>query len=302
MNQTNPTFNISIPAPQETTIADTCMLAVYTAHKISTTRRADKQTEQRIRREENDESITVNKHLFKKGPVRELLQLMDKAYDEHIALTAPWVDKGPRILPGERFQAYERAMNSHKEAVAQARRPVLDEWDTLVYQDISMRSQAGQKGVDLNQYPSRGQIRHRTFTIEWRVDPIARDNDFRVEVPEYIKQQRRDYVQSAVEIVRADLLKRMLDPIQKAAERLSVPIGEAGSVFRDTLVENMRGALEQAKMLNVGGDPDVSDVIIQLEAVLSVTGPADSLRTQQQHRERTAEKLAVLSKQFAGMV
>lgn len=281
--------------PTTITIADTCLLAALERRRISTTR-ADKRTAERIQREEQDSSITLNRHMFKAGPVRELIRLMDAAYAEHKKLTAPWVDKGLRILPGERFEQYAAAMNTHEARVELARRPVIADWDALVDADVVSRG----TGADRAQYPTQEQAA-RTFGISWRVQPVPTDSDFRVRVPEYVKQRQREYLDHAAERVRAELLGELLNTLRSAAEKLAVPIGEAGSVFRDSLINNIRDAVERAKTLNVSNDPDIADAAATVEALLASSGQLDSLRQQQQHRENVASKLSQLAGQFASL-
>lgn len=284
------------------TIADNCVLATLECHRVSTSRRASKSAEQRIRNEENDNSLTLRRNLFKDGPVRDLLRLIDAAYNDHKELTAPWIDKGPRLLPGPRFQAYADRMNDHAAAIDKAAQDVVANWSQLVHADIQRRQTTGQKQISIDEYPTQDQAA-QAFGIQWRVAPVPQDSDFRVQVPEYVKQRQRESLQRAVDGVRVDLLKRMLEPVRRAAEKLAVPIGEDGSVFRDSLVGNLKDALAQAQHLNISGDPDIAAAVTELrQTLMEDVGTAESLRLQQEKRTQAASKLSKLADTFEGLL
>lgn len=278
------------------TIADSCVLVRLEQKRITTRRRADKMTEARIRQQENDDSLTINRHLFKDGPVRDLLVAIRKAYDDHKAMTVPWVDKGPRLLPSGRFEAYAERMEAHKDNLAALRPAVINDWHTLVHNDITRRSLAGQRSVSITDYPDRWKAA-QAFNLEWYCDPVPDSGDFRVDIPDHVKQRTRDRLDMAVEAVRTDLLKRLLDPLHAAAEKLAVPIGEKGAIFRDTLITNMRDAVEQARALNVGNDPDIADLVNDIEAMMSGKQP-DALRTQQGAREEAVSQIRAITNRF----
>lgn len=286
---------------EDHSIADTCLLVVLEQKRISTRKRADKATEARIRAQEGDDTLTINRHLFKGGEVRDLFTIMRQAYDVHKAMTAPWVDKGPRILPGARFDDYATKMEDFKDQLAEKLPDVIARWPQLVAEDIQRRTAGGHRGVSTADYPDRYRA-SRAFQLEWRAMPVPKTDDFRVEVPDYVKRKQQDMLQHAVEGIRADLLRRMLEPVQAAAEKLSVPIGEKGSVFRDSLVGNLKAAVEQAKSLNINNDPDIDALIASLDKLLQ--GDAQSpkaLRELADARQRTASQLTDIANRFKGL-
>jgi len=277
------------------TIADSCLLAVLERQRLSTSRRADKYTEERIRQQEGDDSITIRKHLFKSGPVRELLRILDSAYAEHKKMTAPWIDRGPRLLPGVMFEKYASTMNEFKEMIDHLVPDIVRNWETLVQADMHERQIHGAKHISRDEYPHDMDVAGM-FSIDWRVAPVPKDSDFRVQVPEYIKEKQRQSLQDAVEGVRRDLIQRMLEPVQRAVAKLSIEIGEKGSIFRDSLVENLQDALDQAQELNVTDDPKLAAAIQQMQVVVhGYIGSPDALREQEGHRKQAVEKLSELA-------
>jgi hypothetical protein len=279
---------------EQHTIADSCLLATLERQRMSTSRRADQHTEERVRQQEGDDSITIRKHLFKQGPVRELLRILDAAYAEHKKLTAPWVDRGPRLLPGTMFEKYSQTMVEYKDTIDELVPKIVGNWDNLVSMDMNDRQRAGAKSIMPSEYPDSNDVA-RMFSVDWRVSPVPKDTDFRVEVPEYVKEKQRATLKHAVEGVRQDILGRMLEPTKRAIAKLQIEIGSKGSIFRDSLVENLQEALQQAEDLNVTGDVGLGDAIQKMRVVVHAhLGSADSLREQEQHRATAAKKLAEL--------
>lgn len=287
--------------PKHHTIADTCMLVVLERNRLGTSKRADKATEQRIRQQEGDNSITIIRHLFKEGIVRDTMRVEDEAYRDHKDMTAAWLDRGPRLLPAERFEAYSTKMSDYQAQLAPMAQQVRDNWHMLVAGDMRRREVAGVKGVSLADYPEQHQV-DTMFTLEWRVMPVPADDDFRVQVPQHVKDKHQKYLELAVQNAQQELMARLLKPLQAAAEKLSVPLGEKGSVFRDTLVGNLRAALQQARSLNLGDDSEVVSIANDIEQMLN-SGElnTDALRNTQLARDKAAEKLHNLASRFSGL-
>lgn len=294
--------NIEIP-----TIADTCMLAVLSRKRLRTTRQVAHHVRDTVRQQLGDESLTLSKHLFKEGPVRDLLRLLDRAYDEHKDITAAYIDRGPRVLPGDMFDIYAETMEGYKAKIEAEGQKVFDNWDALCDADVEHRKRkclndTQRSLVSRSEYPTQEQAEHM-FSMTWCVRPIPKGEDFRTQVPEYMKARLQDELDEAVSVVRRDMIQRMLKPVADAVEKLKVPIGEKGSVFRDSLVENLQHSLHTAKSLNVNDDPALSDAITEMNLVVNgYVGSADSMRTMQEKRDMAAKKLDELVGTFTSLV
>ena len=287
------------------TLADSCMLAVLSRKRLATTRKVDNDTRDSVRTQLGDESLTLNKHLFKAGPVRELLRLLDRVYDHHKEVTAPYVDRGPRLLPSSKFDEYAEAMNEYELKLAAATAPIIADWERHVADDMADRASkatAAKAGmISREEYPSAYEAQHM-FSMTWKVKPLPVGQDFRTQVPDYVKERLADEMNEAVDIIRADLLKRMLKPVQEAVKKLQIPIGDPGSVFRDSLVENLQSALKTAQDLNVGGDDTLTGAINEMRLIVhGHIGSPDTLRNMQDKREKAAAKLAALTDTLSGL-
>lgn len=289
--------------PEHFTIADTCVLVALERNRLSTSRRAERSVEDRIRQGEGDNSITVIRHLFKDGPVRDAIRVEDDAYRAHKDMTAAWIDRGPRLLHGSRMEEYASMIEKFKNQLAPLAAEVKSNWYKLVDDDVRRRQTAGAKGVSTDEYPTLQDVMTRDlFSLEWRPMPVPKDDDFRVQVPQYIKDRHQKYLDLAVQQAQEELMQRMLKPLQAAAEKLSVPVGEKGSIFRDTLIGNLKLAVEQARSLNLGGDSTIAGIADEIDNMIQQGQlEPDALRNAQQSRSDAAAKLHSLAGRFAGL-
>lgn len=266
------------------TLADKAMLARLSRRSLSTTVR-DKSLEQSVRHSTGDDSITVSKHLFKDKncEVRKLITQYDEVYRLHIENTMPWIDRGPRLLPSKNYFKYMETMRAAIEKVDKQVPSIRDRWDYLVSQDIVRRG--GSASVD--DYPDAYRVLD-AFSVDLQVLPLPDTGDFRVEVDDATRESLKNALEQAEQSARADIIRRMLEPMTKAAEKLATPIGETGSVFRDSLIGNVYEGIHQAKQLNISDDPALHQQIELIEQRMrEVAAPAATwaLREDQKRRD-----------------
>lgn len=296
------THELEIP-----TIADTCMLVILKRKRLSTVKRVDEDAIDEVRDLYGDESLSMSKHLFKEGPVRMLLRELDRAYAAHKDMSAAYIDRGPRIIPATKFEEYATTMEEFRMNIEKQATEVVNDWDTHVHNDMmyrQSRASTAQRAslISVDEYPSAWQAAGM-FGITWTVRPIAKDSDFRVQVPQYAKDNLRSELDELVDIVRKDMLKNMLEPVQEAVKKLSIPIGEKGSVFRDSLVENLRQALYKAREMNVNQDPALTKAIEEMNVVVNgFVGSPESMRNMEEKRAKAAKKLDELVGTFTDLM
>lgn len=270
------------------TLADRAMLVRLTRKKIRTSLR-DKSLEQAVRMQSNDDSITVSKHIFrdKNNPVRRMLRKADEVYRLHKEMSLPWVDRGPRMIPTAKYMGYMETMRNAIAAVDKEKTGVLYNWASLVQQDIQARG----SGAGWDDYPTAEEA-ERMMAFEVQCLPLPDVSDFRVDVDEATKRSLEAALEEAEGLARREVMERMLEPLRRASEKLAVPIGEQGSIFRDSLIENMRAGIEQARSLNISDDPDLTQTIEAIEQQIeSVTTNPQALRTVQGARDNAKTQI-----------
>ncbi len=297
-------MNTKIDIPN---IADNNMLVTLKRKKPTTSAQVDEEVRDEAREKFGDESLTLTKHMFKHGEVRLLLRKIDRIYDWHKAETVPYVDRGDRILPGTFFKAYAKYMLDAIQDVDNTRGVVIAQWDKHVQADIAYRtSRAASSAVwdnkiSVDEYPT-AKAAESMFSVKYSVKPIPKGEHLMTCVPQWQKDQLNEDIEDIVDIVRADLLSRMLKPVKAAIEKLSIPIGDKGATFRNTLVDNLHEALETARKLNIGDDPKVNLAIEEMaEVVHGHIGSSETMRNLEGKRSEAAKKLSQLSDTLGGL-
>jgi len=175
------------------------------------------------------------------------------------------------------------------------------DWIHLVHEDIQKRGLSA-SGTD---YPHEYELPD-LFATSVRTFPVPETGDFRVELPpeimERVSSDLQDAIDDGIQTVMEDAMARLLKPIDRAIERLAVPIGEQGSVFRDTLIENVKEGIAAVRSaLDLQRSPDTATLahLSELETTLSTHAPTpDALRHNQAARSKTVDDLAAIKRKM----
>lgn len=283
-------------------LSDKAVLVQLSRKRMRTSYRDD-EVEGSIRFQYNDESLTAFAHIFQNkinpgNPVRKALQEYDAVYAINKTHTSESHIRGMRILPSNRVFEHMETMNKAMEQVARQVPDLVARWDELVAHDMRCRGARAK----LQDYPQAHQVPDM-FKFDLRILPLPSHDAMPLNLSLEVRDMLQESIDSAVADVetnvRADLLKRMLQPIQKAVERLAVPVGQKGTRFHgDSLVNNLRDAVQQAKDLNISDDPDVRTLADQLAAALDAHMPSgEALKHSQTGRDKAKDELqAILDK------
>lgn len=238
-----------------------------------------------------------NKRLFRNcKPLEETTAAFGAAYRYFMANTVPWLDNGVRMLPSEMYFDFTAKMKELMDEARASARKLASQWGGLVAADVLRLGPLGNP----SDYP---RDIYGRFEIAMRFLPVPHVADFRVGMTEEDKATLHEAITEAEANVAKHLMGELLKPIQKAVEKLSVPIGAEGSIFRDTLMSNITEVATQAKRLNaITNDPTVAEIVRDIEArVSSYAANPDRLRESQDDRmAATAELDAIMSK-MAGL-
>ena len=129
--------------------------------------------------------------------------------------------------------------------------------------------------------------------------PVPTTGDFRVGISDEDKASLQQQLDDAEVNSTTHLIKSMVKPLENAMMKLSVPIGADGSVFRDTLIDNMVEVAERMDKINISDDADIQqkiDELRELGTTLSVS--KELLRSNQHSRESALIGISGLVKQL----
>ena len=104
-----------------------------------------------------------------------------------------------------------------------------------------------------------------------------------------IKEQISNDAQSAVATAQLDLYRRLLDNVARMSERLREP----DSIFRDSLVDNLKELCELLPKLDLIGDQTLTDTLARVQGELCKYAP-ETLRVNVSARTATQVRAEAL--------
>ena len=182
-------------------------------------------------------------------------------------------------------------------------------WDDEVQADLDRLAKIAQaKGkpnlADPSDYPSADEMRAK-FSVDVRYMPVPTTGDFRVVISDEDKASLQQQLDDAGNNATKHVLESMITPMKRAIEKLAVPIGKDGSVFRDTLIDNMVDVAERMNKVNISDDPAIQEKINDLRSLVGAYASPigkDNLRSSQTVREKAVNQIDSLVSQMAGLV
>lgn len=218
--------------------------------------------------------------------LQDALSAYGDVYQYVRANTLPWMDEGMRLVPNAHYTEFLLGYRDLADKADQAVTRLYNVWDAAVLAD-----QAVLKGMwDPEDYPSKEDMLTK-WELRLMPMPIPSSEDFRIDLDETDKALLDQKIAEVEANATTHVIKEVFGPVKAMAERLSVAKGEKGSVFRNTLVSNVRDACERAKALNINHDERVEEVVKEVSELLGSTTP-DDLREDEVLRAHMGKKMS----------
>lgn len=223
-----------------------------------------------------------NKQLIAPEALKAIGRAAGDARTYHYAHTLPWADDGARILPAAQYLDYTAEMRRLKSAWENAVRGFVADWPA--HQQAAMLRLNGM--YNPADYPTPDQV-ERAYTWNIECSPLPTGEDFRAALSEDecaairadIERRTTDRLAAA----QRELWDRLFAAVRHMAEKLQDP----KSIFRDSLVVNLRDLCTLLPRLNVTDNPDLERQRLDVERLLTTT-PPETLRTDNTARAATA--------------
>lgn len=252
----------------------------------------------------------VNKHLFegRNNRVKETISKFTDVYTYVKENTVPW-STGVDMLNIEHYMEFTSGLRQLIDQANKAVDSLCVVWDNEVQADLDRLDQiAIAKGkpslADPSDYPDVNELRSK-FSIDVRYMPVPTTGDFRVGISDEDKASLQQQLNDAESNATAHVLNSMIVPMKRAIEKLNVPIGKDGSVFRDTLIDNIVDVAERMNQVNLSDDPAIQEKINDLRSLVGqYANPMgkDMLRSSQTVREKAVNQIDALVNQMGGLV
>ena len=252
----------------------------------------------------------VNKHLFqgRDNRVKEAISKYTEVYTYVKDNTVPWAT-GVELLNMAHYLDFTTGLRHRIDAAHKAVDDLVANWDHEVRMDLSrLGAIAASKGnpnlANPDDYPDADEVRAR-FGIDVRYMPVPTADGFdpRLGISDEDKATVQKQLDDAEANATQHVLTQMIEPMTAAVKKLSVPIGDDGSVFRDSLIDNMVDVADRMGRVNVSDDPVIHERIQDLRSLVGVyANNKDVLRNSQSVREKAATQITDLMGQMQGLV
>jgi len=246
----------------------------------------------------------VNKHLFegRDNRVKETISKFTEVYNYVKDNTVPWTT-GVDMLNIDHYMEFTGELRPLVDEAYRSIDNLCTHWDDEVKADLDRLGKIAQaKGkpnlANAEDYPDVDELRSR-FGIDIRYMPVPTTGDFRVGISDEDKASLQQQLDDAEVNATNHVIKSMVRPLENAMMKLSVPIGADGSVFRDTLIDNMVEVAERMDKINISDDADIQQKIDDLrELGTTLLVGKELLRSNQTSREQALVGISGLVNQL----
>lgn len=248
----------------------------------------------------------VNKHLFKNpnSRVRMAMSASGRLYKFVKSHTLPGLDEGVRLLNVAKYPLTEfmRDVDAYLQECEDAVQDMYDNWDFEVSADLARITRINPQLADRDDYPTASEAR-AMFKNELRVLPMPHESHFLFDVSDDEKASLRAELAEVEANASNYIIEQLLEPLRTAIEKLSIPIGDDGAVFRDSLTGNIVDVVDRMDKANFSDNPDLQDKIDKLRAMASVYDKhKEALRTNQTNRDKTKVQIEGMVTQLEGLL
>ena len=147
------------------------------------------------------------------------------------------------------------------------------------------------------------------FGISLSCEPVPVADDFRVSLPRDILTAMRNELTSAVRESVSGAMKEAWDRTFEVSQKLVEKLKDKDSVFRDSLVDNVKDVCGLLKGLNLTGNADLDNMRIALEDLLDGVDVAElrlkdnaAAMAKRDSLAQSAERILSQYEGFRGMV
>ena len=243
-----------------------------------------------------------NKCLLPKAAFAALTATMSKARSSHYEQTLPWDDQGSRLLTVSNYEHYMALLDGLGERMVRERARFIEDYEDNIDQ---ARLDLG-KLFRIEDYPSKEALQGK-FGIRYRITPVPDADHFMAKLAsddtDRVKRDIEHQVEERLHDAVGDLYRRLGEAVERVSERLQEDGEGKPLVFRDSMIENIRGLVDVVPRLNIFGDDTLARLCEQVKEKIASVEP-DSLRPSRAFdpaaRVRVKRDADALMEQFAG--
>lgn len=220
----------------------------------------------------------VNKDLF--ADCRELdnvQSIIGQMRITHQRLTLPWHDSGPRLLPVHLYTKYTEQMSALANKAEQAFAEFFAVYTTAINKQAFLMGDL----FNAADYPSIDDVR-RKFSVSIKYHPLPQSGDFRIDAANELQRSLREQYEADFKTRVDDAMRVAWEQFGEAlthfVDRLDVGADGKPTVFRDSLVYNLKELLGNLSGFNVTGDAQLAQAQQRVLDAVDKLGPEELRR------------------------
>lgn len=244
-------------------------------------------------------TVSATKHLL--AGVKELKDVKDYATRVRVwwsQATVPWFDNGPRAFNAAAAVDLQTQIGDHRREFFR----LVDEFMPK-YPAARMNAQFEMGDLfDANEFPASEVVRAK-FKFAFEIGTVPNRDDIRIVEglvnAEALEKEITEREKMRVQESMRHATQRLFDVVESMHKTMATPIGEAGSKFNDSKLENILELVEIMPGLNLINDPELNK--LTAKAKLLATKSPDELRQDETKRAAAAKEAKALATKLAGL-
>lgn len=278
-----PTTPSAPPPPPPFSLSASGILVCYSVSQWGAKKEdRNASSESAAKYEAERQMVSLQKLLLDPKTLAGMRKVASEARVYHYLNTLPW-ERGKQFLPAKKSVSYTSSMQAYKLQFDEECAKFFSVYSRRVEET---RKQLG-KLFNASDYPSEQEIR-RLFGFRISFEPVPEASSFLVDVTDdLLREWQEDLILANQEreiSMRRELWERLYAPVSKMCEKLS----EEDSIFRNSLVTNIKEVADSLHDLNIFNDPQLEDMARVLSSTLARLDP-DILRENPESRERAVK-------------
>ena len=194
----------------------------------------------------------------------------------------PWDDQGSRLLTVANYEHYMALLDGLRERMVRERARFIEDYEDNIDQ---ARLDLG-KLFRIEDYPSQEALQGK-FGIRYRITPVPDADHFMAKLAsddtDRVKRDIEHQIEERLHDAVGDLYRRLGEAVERVSERLQEDGEGKPLVFRDSMIENIRGLVDVVPRLNIFGDDRLARLCEQVKEKIAsvepdVTPPVAGLR------------------------
>jgi hypothetical protein len=206
--------------------------------------------------------------------VKQVVAASQRVREVAYRYSMPWGDDKSRLLPVKTADEFRS-----KVAIALAERQEAIEQYILDYPALVSASERDLGELfDRSQYPTLNQVRD-LFTAKVAYWPIPESNNFIADISEAASKEAKESIENEIE---QRLLEATYDMVRRAKEVVVAFVdklenfkvdenGKSQTIFRDSIVDNIRDTAQLIERMNLTDNPQIKKVVLDLKRLVHQT-------------------------------